>query len=110
MLTQRPHLTTLRPSPTTVSYKVSTASLRKTLSSQLIHALLFLLRILLGLTTFLTLLLSVFAAPFDVLNPLSDYVLQYPFSHIGALSFISLFLVFRRFHTGKTKAPYLTTP
>ena len=100
MRTTRPHLSIYRPSPTTVSFTVSTASPHRTLTSHLLHHLSLLLRTLLCLATLTILYLGLFTAPHPSLRPLSALVSQYPTSHILALSFIALFLVFRRFHTG----------
>ncbi len=101
MLTARPHLSTHRPSPTTVAYTVSNASLRQTLTSQSLHYILLLLRVLLGLSTLLVLYMGIFDTPHQFLTPISDYFADVPFSHIAALSFVSLFVVFRRFYTGE---------
>jgi len=100
MLAPRPHLSIHRPSPTTVAFTVSTASLRKTLTSHLLHYTLLFLRLLLGLSTLLVLYISTIETPIQILKPLSDYIADVPFSHIAALSFVSLFIVFRRFYTG----------
>ncbi|KAL6715311.1 hypothetical protein ACLMJK_007576 [Lecanora helva] len=99
MLATRPHLSILHPSPTTVRFTVSTASQRRTLTSQLTHALFLLLRILLGLFTTLILYLTIFTPPNKSLTPLATLITSYPTSHTLALSFINYFLVFRRFHT-----------
>ena len=100
MLTTRPHLTSLRPSPTTASFTVSTASRNKTLPSQVLRHLLFTLRILLGLATTIVLLAKSWGGFHYLPTFLSDYIETAPWSHIGPLSFASLFFVFRRFHTG----------
>jgi len=104
MLAARPHLSTHRPSPTTVAFTVSTASPRQTLTSQTLHYILLFLRVLLGLSTLLVLYISTFDVPIRVIKPLSDYISDVPFSHIAALSFVSLFVVFRRFYTGGLSA------
>ncbi|CAF9920893.1 hypothetical protein IMSHALPRED_005033 [Imshaugia aleurites] len=96
MLTARPHLTTLRPSPSTVSYTVSTASPRQTLPSQLLHYILLLQRILLGLITTLVLFSKTFSTPFP---PLSAYLARFPWIQVAPLALATLFLVFRRYHT-----------
>lgn len=105
MLTTPPHLTTLRPSPSTVSYTVSTASPRQTFPSQFLHYFLLLHRILLGLSTLLVLYAKTTTLDIDtslipLLVPLSDYLGGYPWVQVGPLAFTSLFVVFRRFHTG----------
>lgn len=101
MLTTRPRLSTLRPSPSTVSYTVSTASPRQTFPSQLLHYFLLLQRILTGLVTLLVLCAKAFDDNIPLLlAPLSDYLLRLPWVQVGPLAFASLFLVFRRFHTG----------
>ena len=102
MLTTRPHLTTLRPSPTTVSFTVSTASRRQTLASQFVHHFLLGLRILFGLTTLAVLLAKSFGNFQYLPLFLSHHIEKAPWSHIGPLSFASFYFVFRRFHTGKT--------
>ena len=102
MLTTRPHLTTLRPSPTTVSFTVSTASRRETLASEFLHHFLLGLRIVFGLTT-LAVLLAKCDENFKYLPQLLSHEIEKaPWSHIGPLSFASFYLVFRRFHTGTT--------
>lgn len=101
MLTTRPYLTTLRPSPTTILYTVSTASRRQTFPSQLVHAFLLLLRILLGLATSAVILSKAFTGYSSRLPPVFLQAIElWPWSHIGPLSFASFFMVFRRFHTG----------
>ncbi len=102
MLTTRPHLTTLRPSPTTVSFTVSTASRRETLASQFLHHFLLGLRIVFGLTTLVVLLAKSFEHFQYLPHFLSHQIEEAPWSHIGPLSFASFYFVFRRFHTGKT--------
>lgn len=102
MLAARPHLAIHRPSPTTVAFTVSTASPRQTLTSRTLHYILLFLRVLLGLSTLLVLHISTFDVPIRVIKPLSDYIADVPFSHIAALSFVSLFVVFRRFYTGRS--------
>ncbi|MCJ1275432.1 hypothetical protein MMC21_003235, partial [Puttea exsequens] len=100
MLLTRPHLTTLRPSPTTVSYTISTASPRTTLPSHILHGILLLLRILLGLATSTVLLLKTFPESLVSIPPtITASIEQQPWSHVSALSFVVFFLVFRRFHT-----------
>ena len=100
MLIARAHLTTLRPSPTTVSYTVSTASRRETLPSRAIHAFLLLLRILIGLATLAVLYSKLLKSFRYIPIVVSDAIDEWPWSHVGPLSFASFFLVFRRFHTG----------
>ncbi|KAF6239258.1 hypothetical protein HO173_002519 [Letharia columbiana] len=99
MLTTPPHLTTLRPSPSTVSYTVSTASPRQTFPSQFLHYFLLLQRILLGLATLLVLYAKTSNPPSPPLAPLSEHLARFPWVQVGPLAFTSLFLVFRRFHT-----------
>lgn len=100
MLTTWPHLNTLRPSPNTISYTVSTASRRETLSSKLFHHLLLSLRIVLGLATLAVLLAKSLDDFHYMLKSWLEYIDKAPWSHVGPLSFASFFLVFRRFHTG----------
>ena len=101
MLTTRPHLTTLCPSPTTISFTVSTASRRETLASQFLHHFLLGLRIVFGLTTLAVLLAKSFENFQYLPYFLSHHIEKAPWSHIGPLSFASFYFVFRRFHTGK---------
>ena len=101
MLTTRPHLTILCPSPTTVSFTVSTASRRETLASQCLHYFLLGLRIVFGLTTLAVLLAKSFEHFKYLPDFLSNLIERVPWSHIGPLSFASFYFVFRRFHTGK---------
>lgn len=100
MLTTRPHLTTLRPSPTTVSHTASTASPRQTFPSQFLHYVLLLLRLLLALATLLVLCAKLSNTTLAQLPPLSEILSRYPWVQVGPLAFASLFLVFRRFHAG----------
>ena len=95
----RPRLTTYRPSPTTVSYTVSTASALSTPSSRALHHALFALRIVLGLFTLGCLFLRIFPTNIDYLNPLTDYMRAQPWSHCTAFALVGGFLVFRRYHT-----------
>ena len=111
MLTTRPHLTTLRPSPSTVSYTVSTASPRQTIPAQCLHYFLLLCRILTGLATLLVLCTkATTATPPPPLAPLSEHLARFPWVQVGPLAFTSLFLVFRRFHTGKIYIYHLSHP
>jgi hypothetical protein len=48
--------------------------------------------------------ISTLDVPIRVIKTLSDYIADVPFSHIAALSFVSLFVVFRRFYTGRSSA------
>ena len=102
MLTTRPYLNTFRPSPSTVSYTVSTASPRQTFPSQLLHHCILLLRILLGFATITILGAKFFNnPPLPLLAPLSVYLETFSWLQIAPLAFTSLFFVFRRFHTGE---------
>ena len=107
MLTTRPHLTTFRPSPSTVSYTVSTASPRQTFASHFLHYFLLLARILVGLATLLVLFTKAFEPSSPRLAPLSTYLTKYPWVQVGPLAFTALFLVFRRFHTGNSFLSFL---
>lgn len=100
MPTTRPHLTTLRPSPSTVSYTVSSAFPRQTFPSRFLRYVLLLHRILLGLVTLLVLCAKAFESIPSLLAPLSEYLSRVPWVQVGPLASASLFLVFRRFHTG----------
>ena len=100
MLTTRPHLSTFRPSPSTVSYTVSTASPRQTFASHFLHYFLLLARILIGLATLLVLFTKAFEPSSPQLTSLSTYLTKYPWVQVGPLAFTALFLVIRRFHTG----------
>ena len=100
MLTTRPHLNTFRPSPSTVSYTVSTASPRQTFASHFLHYFLLLARILIGLATLLVLFTKAFEPSSPQFTSLSTYLTKYPWVQVGPLAFTALFLVFRRFHTG----------
>ena len=101
MLTTRPHLTVLCPSPTTRSFTVSTASRRETLASQCLHHFLLGLRIVFGLTTLAVLLAKSLEHFKHLPDILSNHIEKAPWSHIGPLSFASFYFVFRRFHTGE---------
>lgn len=100
MLSPPPHLTTFRPSPTTVSFTVSTAS-----SSRLQHHLLLFLRLVAGLSTLLVVLARGLASPPKFLFPLARYVTALSWTVVGPVVVGSIFVVFRRFHTG-TRSTY----
>ena len=106
MLGTRPHLTMLRPSPTTVSYTVSTASSRSTLPSLILHHVLLSIRLVLGLSILLLLYVKAFDPPLPL--SLSYYPIlhvdEHPWSHVIPVAFIGFFLVLRRFHTGTSLA------
>ena len=105
MLGTRPYLTTLRPSPTTVSYTVSTASRCSSLASLMLYYIVLSIRMVLGVS----ILTMLFVKTYEESLPyfLSQYPLaqihDYPWSHVLPLSFCALFLVSRRFHTGRCK-------
>ena len=109
MLTTRPYLNTFRPSPSTVSYTVSTASPSQTFASHFLHYFLLLTRILIGLATLLVLFTKAFEPSSPQLTSLSTYLTKYPWVQVGPLAFTALFLVFRRFHTGISSSSSSTT-
>lgn len=100
MLTTRPHLTAIRPSPTTVSYTVSTASPQDTLASAALHPALLVLRLVMGIATAFILFIKLFNVSFDGLETFATFIHDQPWSHVAGLGFASFFLVFRRYHTG----------
>ncbi|KAM0796698.1 GPI-GlcNAc transferase complex, PIG-H component-domain-containing protein [Usnea florida] len=96
MLTTRPHLTTFRPSPSTVSYTVSTASPRQTFPSHLLHHCILLLRILLGFATVTILGAKFFNnAPLPLLAPLSAYLETFSWLQTAPLAFTKSLLTLR---------------
>lgn len=101
MLVRNAHLTVHRPSPTTVRFTVSSASARNSVASRAVHTLLLFLRIFFGLgTCFVIVLKASGYVPDGPLLQIPARELQATaWSHLGPLAFISLFLVFRRFHT-----------
>ena len=104
MLMPRTHLTSHRPSPTTVSYTVSTASHPTTFPSLCIHHAVLLLRLALGLAicTALGVKLSGFELKSEgsqaVFAALGDMVRDRPWSHVGPLGLLGLALVSMRWH------------
>lgn len=100
MLSTRPHLTTLRPSPTTVSFTVSTSLAPQSLASSISHWLLLGLRIFIGILVTLVHLAKYLDPAPTILAFLSDRLDRIPWLHIGIASSITIYLVFLRFHTG----------
>lgn len=104
MLTTRTHLTSHRPSPTTVSYTVSTASHLTTLPSLCIHHAILLLRLALGLAICVAfgLKFSGFESKNEgleaVFAALAHMVRGRPWSHVGPLGLLGLALVSMRWH------------
>ena len=101
MVSIRPHFTVVRPSPTTVSYTVSTVSPQRSLAAHCVTWLSLALRAFLGVLTFSILATKyldrtpVFCAPLSrVLEPL-------PWLYVGSGCAVALVLVFRRFHIGE---------
>ena len=97
----RPHLTTHRPSPTTVLYTVSNASPRNTLPAKTLQYLLLLLRLAILFSTLLVLTLkSLPSGPISppLLSTLHATLHNIPWLHVLAPSIVLLFLVLRRYH------------
>ena len=100
MLNTRPHLTTLRPSPTTVSFTVSTSLPPQSFAASITHWFLLALRILIGILVILVHLAKYLDPAPSVLAFLSDRLNTISWLQIGVASSITLYLVFLRFHTG----------
>lgn len=104
MLTARTHLTSHRPSPTTVSYTVSTASHLTTFPSLCIHYAVLLLRLALGLAICVALGVKLSDYEFEteglqaVFAALGEVVEDRPWSHVGPLGLLGLALVSMRWH------------
>ena len=96
----RPHLTILRPSPTTVSFTVSTSSPPQSFAALASHWLLLALRLLAALATSLVIAAKYLEPAPLLLNPLSERLNPIPWSYLAIFSVVALILVFRRFHTG----------
>lgn len=108
MLNTRPHLTTLRPSPTTVSFTVSTSLPPQSFASSITHWFLLALRILIGIMVVLVHLAKYLDPAPPILAFLSDRLDTTPWLQIGLASSITLYLVFHRFHTGmSSRSRYL---
>lgn len=110
MPSTRPHLTTLRPSPTTVSFTVSTSLAPQSFASSVSHWLLLGLRILIGILVVLIHLAKYLEPAPTILAFLSDRLDATPWLHIGIASSITIYLVFLRFHTGMSfRTSYLSS-
>lgn len=95
-----PHLTILRPSPTTVSFTVSTSSPPQSLASHLTHWLLFGTRILIASLIFVVLLSRYSESDILVSIYISHKINSLPWSYVLSSAAVGLFLVLRRFETG----------
>lgn len=98
MVSIRPHFAVVRPSPTTVSYTVSTTSPHRSLTA---HCLKWFSLALRGLLAVLTLL--IIAAKYSDQAPpsllaLSRTLKPVPWLYVGIGCAVALVLVFRRFH------------
>lgn len=95
-----PHLTILSPSPTTVSFTVTTSPPRQSFAAHCTHWFLLVVRALIALVTLLFLTSKYFQS--EIL--LSSHLLQkldlVPWLYIGTSSAVILFLTLRRFHIG----------
>ena len=100
MLSTHPHLSILRPSPTTVSYIVSTSLPPQSLASHFTHWLFLLSRVLLGTLTLLLLSAKYLDPTPQDLPFLPNSLRTTQWTYIVPLSIGVLLLVFRRFHTG----------
>ena len=104
MLTTRTHLTSHRPSPTTVSYTVSTASHLTTFPTLCIHHAILLLRLICGLAICVALGTKFFGFKFEsegllaVLAALGDMARDSPWSQVGPLGIVGLALISTRWH------------
>lgn len=99
MLTTRPHLTTLRPSPTTVSYTVSTSLSSESFTNHATHWLIIALRMFIGMLA-IFLLLARYEFTQLLSSSLSEKIIAVPWTYIAPSSLVALYLVFRRFYTG----------
>lgn len=94
------HLSILRPSPTTVSFTVSTRSSYHSLPSQALYHFLLILRFLILAATIVILASKLVHPTPPFLETLSVRVTLIPWSYLAPAIFIILFVVFRRFYTG----------
>lgn len=94
------HLSILRPSPTTISFTVSTRSPHQCLAFQTLHYLLLLLRLILFASTMTILAAKYVDSAPSYLETLSVRVAPISWLYILPAAFATLFVVFRRFHTG----------
>lgn len=107
LTTTRPHLLTYSPSPTTTLHTVTTLPLQRTLPSTLLSHLLLLLRLTLGLTTFFILSTKYFHyTPTPLKVSWSTIIEETPWSQLLPMAGMVLFLVFRRYYSGKI--PFLS--
>lgn len=96
----RCHLTINAPSPTTIEYKVSTASPPKNLRSYCLQYSTIFLRIFLGFSILCATLEKLSVAPL-VYGFRHEYVQRIPWSRFGALVAVIGFLIARRWHCGE---------
>ena len=104
------HLSILRPSPTTISFTVSTRSPHQCLAFQTLDYLLLLLRLILFVST-ITVLAAKYAdsAP-SYIEALSVRVAPISWSYIVPAAIAILFLTFHRFHTGISLSFLIPSP
>ena len=117
MFTTSTYLSTRRPSSTTVAYTVSNSVLYKTLSSRIFLYLTIFFRVSLCIITVAILATKAFFH-YEISNPLVNgyhdvsgangqpllierVALSSPWSVVGPIALVVLFLCLRRFHTGK---------
>lgn len=95
-----PHLTILSPSPTTVSFTVTTSPPRQSFAAHCTHWFLLGVRALIALVT-LVVLASRYIESETLLSVyVSEKLDLVPWLYVGAISAVILFLTLRRFHIG----------
>ena len=99
-MSRRQRLSIFSPSPTTVSYTVSTASGQESYLSLALHLALYALRIIIGLIVFLCLGVKLTTCNVLGLEILNIYLRALPWSQAWLFTVISFYFVFRRYHTG----------
>jgi len=97
-----PHLTILSPSPTTVSFTVSTCPPRQSFAAHCTHWFLLGTRALIALVTLLFLASKYFQFESLLSVYISEKIEILPWSYVGTSSAVILFFTSRRFHFGRS--------
>lgn len=100
MPSSRCHLTIKAPSPCAIEYTVSTAFRPETIRSYILQYFTILIRVLVGISVCLALLEKLEILP-TALFYRYDLVKDIAWSRFGPAAAVVLFLVLRRWHTGK---------
>jgi len=97
-----PHLKILSPSPTTISFTVTTSPPRQSFAAHCIHWFLLGIRALIALVTLLFLASRYLQSEILLSVYISEKLDLIPWSYLGTSSAAILFLTLRRFHIGRS--------